>query len=508
MLGGTILRSENCHIDECGIMYSQQENFAVSQTVTVDLSTEGDFTVNLTGLEPGVRYYYCTYAKSGSSVVKGGVKQFVTPPVTNPSFGELQVSNVTQTSFDVWIALEDLGGATISEGGFIYVETNREVELEELMKLGKLPVAADTDGNYRLSVEKLTPNTCYAICAYVSMTTGTEYSQIYYVTTLEAEIPVVSDVTMNDRDGITQLHLSAYILASGTKEVTEYGFVYSTSNQLPAVNEDQTSKLVAEGTGMNFQATLPELLYNKTYYIRAYAVNEFGTGYGNVLVYTTDNYSFPIVTTVAATDIGEDFATLNGMIEDDGNSPILLRGFVWSQTNQNPTIEDNRIDALMSTEAFSATLTEGMSSSQTYYYRAYAVNGKGPGYGAVMSFTTITAYPPTLSSTTMSAISLTTATASSSISNDGGSAVFEKGFVLSATVTLPTVSDIKVLSASSDNSVVATLTGLADGTKYYIRSFATNKKGTAYGPVQVFNTVDKDDVTSIDKGDFSEDDTW
>lgn len=508
ILGGKILRDRNSHIDECGIMYSEQENFAISKTSTVDVSTEGDFSVTLTGLVPGTNYYYCTYAKSGHSMVKGAVESFMTLQASVPVFGELRVANITQTSFDIVANIEDARGATINEGGFLYMATDEDVDLSALMK-SKYPVTADANGEYHLSVGGLTPDTRYAVCAYAMTAEGNNgYSEISYVTTLEAELPIVSGVIMNDKDGIKQLHLSASILTSNIKDVKECGFVYSTSNQLPAINEDQTSKLVATVTEINFQATLPELLPDNTYYIRAYATNEFGTGYGDVLTYTTDKYTFPVVTTSEATDVGEDFATLHGVLEDEGNSPILLRGFVWSHTNQNPTIEDNRIDSPISTGVFSAKITEGLSSEQTYYYRAYAVNGKGPGYGSVMSFTTMKATPPTVSITTVSDITITTATASSTISDNGSAAVTEKGFVLSSTVTVPTVSDTKVISTSAGNAIVSKLSGLADNTRYYIRAFATNKNGTSYGDVQVFTTLDKNEFTSIEKGDFDEDEVW
>ncbi|MCD8235952.1 MAG: fibronectin type III domain-containing protein [Prevotellaceae bacterium] len=506
-LRGKIIHDRNSYIDECGIMYSEQEDFAIPKTSTIDVSTEGDFSVTLTGLVPGTDYYYCTYAKSGHSTIKGKVERFMTPQVVVPVFGELIVSNITQTGFDIAANIEDAGGSTIQECGFMYIATEEDIELSALMNL-KYPVKASADGSYRLSVNRLNPNTRYAICAYAMTLEGDNgYSRISYVNTLDAELPIVSGVIMNDKDGIKQLHLSASILTSNIEDVKECGFVYSTNNQFPALNEDLTSKLRAETTNTNFQAVLPELLPDNTYYIRAYATNSFGTGYGDVLTYITDKYSFPVVTTSGATEIGEDGATLHGVLEDDGNSPILLRGFVWSHTNQNPTIEDNRIDSPTSKKEFSAKITEGLSS-QTYYYRAYAVNGKGPGYGSVMSFTTIKAIPPTVSATTVSDITTTTATVSSAVSDNGSAAVTEKGFVLSSTVTVPTVSDTKVVSTSAGNAIVSKLSGLADNTRYYIRAFATNKNGTSYGAVQVFNTLDKNEFTSIEKEDFGEDEVW
>ncbi|MBN1924840.1 MAG: hypothetical protein JW798_03315 [Prolixibacteraceae bacterium] len=94
----------------------------------------------------------------------------------------------------------------------------------------------------------------------------------------------------------------------------------------------------------------------------------------------------PTVETLAATEISESTATLNGNIVSDGFTPITESGFYWG-TNSNPGSDDN-VELVNNTSGnYSFTLT-GLEASTTYYFCAYAINKKGEVKGSVKSFTT------------------------------------------------------------------------------------------------------------------------
>ena len=63
----------------------------------------------------------------------------------------------------------------------------------------------------------------------------------------------------------------------------------------------------------------------------------------------------------------------------DGGSPISAYGVCWS-TSPNPTIADSHTTDGSGEAAFTSQLF-GLSIGETYYIRAYAVNGMGIGYG-------------------------------------------------------------------------------------------------------------------------------
>ncbi|MBQ2352659.1 MAG: hypothetical protein II394_10640, partial [Bacteroidales bacterium] len=92
----------------------------------------------------------------------------------------------------------------------------------------------------------------------------------------------------------------------------------------------------------------------------------------------------PIVATSSVSDISATSATLHGSILSHGASDITVRGFEYG------TDEGNLTEIVQSTDEtndFSVSLTN-LASSTTYYYRAYATNSNGTGYGEIVAFNT------------------------------------------------------------------------------------------------------------------------
>ena len=71
---------------------------------------------------------------------------------------------------------------------------------------------------------------------------------------------------------------------------------------------------------------------------------------------------------------------------DNGGASVTERGVVYG-TNQNPTIEDNKVASGTGLGEFNNALTD-LQTTTTYYVRAYAINEKGTAYGEEVSFTT------------------------------------------------------------------------------------------------------------------------
>lgn len=73
------------------------------------------------------------------------------------------------------------------------------------------------------------------------------------------------------------------------------------------------------------------------------------------------------------------------------------------------------------------------------------------------------------------------------ISSDGGTSVFERG-VCWDTISNPTILDDKTSDGEGKGSFSSSLSSLIPNTKYYIRAFAKNSVGVAYGNQIVFTT--------------------
>jgi len=84
-------------------------------------------------------------------------------------------------------------------------------------------------------------------------------------------------------------------------------------------------------------------------------------------------------------------------------------------------------------------------------------------------------------------ITTTTATCSGNVTSDGGSSVTVRG-VCWSTSENPTTANSKTTDGSGVGAYSSNLTGLSPNTTYYVKTYATNSKGTAYGEQKAFTT--------------------
>ena len=109
------------------------------------------------------------------------------------------------------------------------------------------------------------------------------------------------------------------------------------------------------------------------------------------LIQVEDRFK-PIVHTMQPGDLDIYTAWLGGYLLDDGGGPIFLETGVLVSMHPNPDFDDNRSmvflsDTKMSGEFFE-TFVYGLLPKQKYYYRAFAMNEEGIGYGAIYDFET------------------------------------------------------------------------------------------------------------------------
>jgi hypothetical protein len=98
-------------------------------------------------------------------------------------------------------------------------------------------------------------------------------------------IPTVVTSTPTDIT-TTNAVASGTISSDGNSSVTESGFVYSSNVAQPTTADNKTK---STDTGKTFTAKLTGLTSGTTYHLRAYAINEVGTGYGAVVDFMTGN---------------------------------------------------------------------------------------------------------------------------------------------------------------------------------------------------------------------------
>ena len=203
--------------------------------------------------------------------------------------------------------------------------------------------------------------------------------------------------------------------------------------------------------------------------------------------------SAPTVTLEEVTDISYSSAVGNGTIVSVGSSKAFRYGFCVSEKNQQPTVDDTvfNLGDCSEPKSFSGTVNN-LKSMTTYYIRAFAENQEGISYSSAKQFTTSDLPKmPEVATGEVSEITQNTAVVGGSVSNLGNvSKLKAHGHVWNTTgsPTLKNGESTDLGELASTTSFSSTLENLEPGTKYYVKAYATNDKGTAYGAEVTFTT--------------------
>jgi hypothetical protein len=213
--------------------------------------------------------------------------------------------------------------------------------------------------------------------------------------------------------------------------------------------------------------------------------------------YDSNTPKVPTLSTTAISNLGSTTASSGGNISVDGGATVTARGVVWS-TNPSPLVTlSTKTSNGTGTGTFTSSLTS-LSPNTSYYVRAYATNSAGTAYGNEVSFKTnnVLASVPTLSTSTLTDLGTTTATSGGNVSADGGASVTARGVVWSANPSPLVTLSTKTSNGIGIGTFTSSLTSLSPNSTYYVRAYATNSAGTAYGNEVSFKINTNNAVTS------------
>lgn len=469
-LNGEVTDDGGATVTDRGFVYSTDYTFNNSVSSGVGVGT---FNSNLTGLISGT-YYYKAYATNSAGTSYGDISSFtLTAPAAVPTVVTTVAASISTVSAVSGGNVTNSGSSSVTERG-VYYSTSP-------IPTSGSPGGVGT-GVFTVGLNYLTPNTTYYYRAYAKNTAGTGYGTEYSFTTLN--ITGLATVSTTIATSITtgSATLGGNVLTDGGSTVTARGVCYGTSPN-PTTGSPG-------GTGLgSFTVSASYLSAGTTYYYRAYAVNSTGIAYGTEYTFTTlIPSSAPVVATLTAVEITTTTAIAGGNISYNGNSGVIESGVCYS-TDTDPSTSDSKVTGSATIGGYYVLLSS-LTPNTTYYYRAYAINSIGTGYGAIYSFTTLTASTiPTVTTASISSITSSTAAGGGNVTSDGGSAVLTRGIVWNRVGSPSLYSYDGVTSnGSGTGSFTSSLTGLLCNTTYYVKAFASNVNGTAYGNQVTFTT--------------------
>lgn len=318
---------------------------------------------------------------------------------------------------------------------------------------------------------------------------------------------------------------------SGNADITAKGFCWST-NQEPTLNDNFVDLYKRNFPVPPFESTITGLTANTTYYVRAYATNEVGTGYGEELNFTTlesndDNNGdddgdddnggdndgdgdgnddgngdeieivIPTVNTLSASCISFNSATLGGEVIADGGAEVTARGFYWNEADVefegDVPVNDNKVEVGSGTGPFNYYLS-GLREGTRYRVMAFSTNEAGTAYGEVINFVTqknnIEIVLPTVTKVTVSEVTYQSVICSAEVVSDGGADVTEYGLYWQKCNpdNNETIEPNYVKVGEGIGAFTHEITGLLESTCYYVGVYAINSAGTVHGETVSFTT--------------------
>jgi hypothetical protein len=304
----------------------------------------------------------------------------------------------------------------------------------------------------------------------------------------EALTPTIIDIPPSVfTEDATNVTLKSAFIVGKVQEVpyapaTERGFIYASNADVTGYGN--TIKL---DTNVSlFKSQLNKLIPKKTYYYKAYAKNKYGTAYGELKNFTTGDYLLPTLTTDSLGNITLTSVKLYGNITDDGETPILKRGFCIS-TNPTPTTTDSTFNTGDGIGIFNLVVIK-LKAGTKYNVRAFATNIMGTSYGKELTFSTLDYKLPTIQTNSATDIGLDIATLSGNVKDLGRGELKERGIVVSKSPK-PTIDNMKFKSSVTDlGEYKIVVTKLEVNTKYYARAYTQNEAGIIYGDDINFTT--------------------
>ncbi|MDR1813880.1 MAG: hypothetical protein LBR18_03415 [Tannerella sp.] len=385
-ISAEIEKENGATISERGFCYGTSANPTVenSSKAVVAASGVGVYQAKIEGLSSNTTYYVRPYAINSKGVEYGDELQIS----TNTGLGFVKTTPPTGIHAASAMSggeITDKGEGTIISRG-VFVSVNKDFIPQDTV------YSADDADLFTCRITNLTPSQKYYIQAFVFNNFGYFTGNIDSLVTRDG-LAVVSKADTSNL-GYTGVTVLASVTNGGdeTVEILERGFSWQKAKPEPVIDVDSVVKCGAGQGGFN--ASLTGLEAQKEYFVRPYAITQYGIVYGAQISFSTKT-DVPTVTTEKDRTVANGSAVIKGRIVSSGMTPIADAGICWSTSNQLPTISDSSLGGLTVNAGgvFTGTMAS-LKGGLTYYVRAYARNSNGISYGDTIHFKTPDVFIP------------------------------------------------------------------------------------------------------------------
>ncbi len=241
------------------------------------------------------------YVDLQNVVITGTVSGVTADP---PTVTTTAVTNIATTFVTSGGNIPSDGGSPVTARGVCWDTTSSPT------------IAADKtgdgsgSGSFVSQVTGLKSGTKYYLRAYATNMAGTSYGSEQIFTTLDSTlVPTVSTASVTNIM-VKTAQCGGNVTEWGGDTVIVKGIVWNTSGN-PTLSDSKTEN----GSGLgSYTSVLYPLDANTTYYVRAYATNSKGTGYGVVDTFMTQTPQ-PTIEKIVAQDSSGDYTTVQAAFD-------------------------------------------------------------------------------------------------------------------------------------------------------------------------------------------------
>ena len=432
----------------------------------------GLFSGVISSLMPSTTYYVRAFGSNVAGVNYGEERSFLS--FSPPTMSTFDVSSVLTRSAWSGGTMLNTGGGTVSTFGITWNTEPGPVVYQNSTLTG---FPGGSLSSFTAQMSSLVFSTTYYIRSFGITTVGTGYGDEVSFTTPFPSTPTVQTVSTAVSTIGTVATAFGNVINDGGWTVDSRGFVWDT-NSTPTV-ELSTQTLAPAGM-WNFSSIVSSLSLSTLYYIRAFASNVAGVEYGEEQTFLT--HTVPTLSTNAVSAITTRSAWSGGTILETGGGVVSTFGVTFNTEPEPQVFQNSTLTGVGTLSSFVREMSSLLFST-TYYARSYAITTVGLAYGEEVSFTTLEASTPTVSTIALvGAANALTATTGGVIEDDGGATIMQRGVVWDVNPE-PTVelSTQQINPFGGTATYTATISTLSTNTLYYARAYASNAVGLVYG---------------------------